>query len=510
MTQTATDAPTRDAIVERALQFWQRQLVSLGTSAASARAATARGTERWISAQSWGQGLEIVLANGRALEDAAMPDTATGDDLDRICAIYGLTRSAGAGAQGNVTVTCTGSVTYVTGQELVSDTTGKRYRVVTSTTTTTGGSVAVVGIDVGTATDLDAGESLTWTSPPSGSATTCVVASGGLVDGADADNDGRLRERLLKLLREPQNGGSWAHYRQWAEDASSAVEDAFVYPAAQGPGTVHLAYTIEGDADNRYARAGTTALTTLVNDAVIAEQPEYADVTVTTVAHQDTGVALKITIPEPLTGGGQGGGWIDPVSPGTPVRWPTAKIGAGNVDGVVKVTAVTSSTAFTVNANVAPTAGVTILFFSTTDRVFYEAEVVTVGGSAGARTITIDRALPTVAVDDYVSPACEQYEAYGETFMAEVAKLAPGEKTSDADVLPRAFRRPATEDGFPSALTTRLVSTMQTSHTEISNAAFFMIDESPAELPFEPDPPSPVTDPPQVLRIAGLALYPTD
>lgn len=506
MPQTANDAPTRERIVERVLAYQQRKLIALGVTAASARAATAKGTEREMTAQAFGQGLEVVLANATALEDAAMADTATGDDLDRICAIYGLERSAGAGAQGAVTVTCTGSVTYVAGLEAVSDTSGKRYRVLTSTTTTTGGSVYVVGIDVGEATDLDAGETLTWTSPPGGSGTTCEVASGGLTDGADVDDDGRLRERLLKLLREPQNGGSWAHYQKWAEDASAAVEDAYVYPAAQGPGTVHVAYTIEGDADNRYARAGTTALTTIVNDAIIAEQPEFADVTTTTVTHQDTGVALKLTLPEPLTGGGPGGGWID----ATADRWPTAIIGAGAVDGVVKVTVVTSSTAFTTNANAVPVVGATILFFSATDRVFYEAEILTVGGSAGARTITIDRALPTVAVDDYVSPACEQYEAYGETLMAQVALLAPGEKTSEASVLPRAFRRPATEDGYPSALTTRLVSTMQTSHAEISNAAFFMIDEAAAELPFEPDPPAAVTSPPQVLRISGLALFPTD
>lgn len=507
MAETTNDAPTRDAIVERALQFWQRQLVGLGTSVSSARAATARGTERWISAQSWGQGLEVVLANARALEDAAMPDTATADDLDRICALYGLTRSAGAGAQGNVIVTCTGSVTYTAGQELVSDTTGKRYRVVTSTVATDGDDVAVVGIDVGTATDLGAGESLTWTSPPSGSATSCEVGSGGLTDGADADDDGRLRERLLKLLREPQNGGSWAHYRQWAEDASAAVEDAYVYPAAQGPGTVHVAYTVEGDADNRYARTGTTALTILVNAAIVTEQPEFADATVTTVAHQDVGLALKLTIPEPLTGGGPGGGWIDESTD----RWPTALIGAGGVDGVVKISTVTSSTSFTCNANAAPVVGATIAIFSTTDRVFYEAEILTIGGSAGARTFTIDRSLPTVAVDDYVSPACEQYEAYGETLMSEVAKLAPGEKTSSPDVLPRAFRRPATEDGYPSALTTTQLVALQVAHTEISNAAYFTIDEVTGEtLPFEPDPPAAVTDPPQVLRISGLALYPTD
>jgi uncharacterized phage protein gp47/JayE len=212
-------------------------------------------------------GVEVVLGNAVALQDATMPDTAVGDDLDRLCAIYGLTRSAGAGAQGNVIVTCTGTVTYAAGQEAVSDRTGLRYRVVAATSATNGASLAVVGIDIGTATDLDAGETLTWTSPPFGSGTQCEVAAGGLTNGADADSNDRLRSRLLKLLREPQNGGSWAHYRQWAEDASAAVENAYVYPAAQGPATVHVAYTVAGTEANRYSRTGTNSFDIYAFDA---------------------------------------------------------------------------------------------------------------------------------------------------------------------------------------------------------------------------------------------------
>jgi len=506
MAQTANDVPTREQAVERALQFYQRGLVrQAGVSASSARAATARGTERWLTVQAWAQGLEVVFANAIALEDAALPDTATGDDLDRICAIYGLSRSGGAGAQGPVTVTCSGSVTYPEGRELTSNTTGKRYRVVASTVAVDGDSVDIVGIDVGTASNLAAGEVLTWTSPPTGSGSTCVVASGGLVDGKDADNDSRLRERLLKLLREPQNGGSWAHYRQWAEDASASVEAAYVYPAAQGPGTVHLAYTVQGTADNAYARTGTTALTTLVAQAVTAEQPEYADVTVTTVVHQDVGLAFKVSLPEPLTGGGPGGGWLDPSTD----RWAIAKIGAGNADGTVKVTVASSSLTFTVNAYNEPVDDSWIYLFSVTDRKPYLAQVASHSGSAGAWVVTLDRSLPTVAVGDYVWPACEQGEAYCATVQAEVAKLAPGEKTTDASVLPRAYRHPSATDGSPSDLTTTQLVAVQVAHREVTNAAYFEADESTVTLPLAPDAPTAVTDPPYVFRVSTLAFYPT-
>lgn len=507
MATTTNDVPTRQTLVDAALRFWRRGLIRRGVSAASADAATASGSDRWLDAQGFAQGLEVVFANAVALEDASLPDTAIGDDLDRLCAVYGLTRSAGAGAQGDVIVTCTGTVAYAAGQECVSNRTGLRYRVVAATSATSGDAVAVVGIDVGDATNLDAGEVLTWTSPPFGSAATCEVAAGGLTDGAAADTDERLRTRLLKLLREPQNGGSWAHYRQWAEDASAAVENAYVYPAAQGPGSVHVAYTVEGTSANRYARAGSAALTLVVANAVTEEQPEFADVTVTTVAHLDLEIAMSLTLPDPPSGGGQGGGWIDVAAD----RWARSKIGAGNVDGVVKVTAVSSSTSFTVNAYNEPLDGTTFCVFSSSDRRVYFAVVDGAAtGSAGAWVITTDRALPTVAVGDYVFPGCEHADEYAETFMAAVAALAPGEKTGSASVLPRAYRHPKSTEGFPSALTTTQLVGLQVAHTEITNAAYFAHDESVGvDLPLEPDTAGAVTDPPNVWRVNRLAFYPT-
>lgn len=508
MATTTTDVPSRASLVEAALRFWRRGLISRGVPASSATAATARGSDRALTAESFAQGVEVVLGNAVALQDATMPDTAVGDDLDRLCAIYGLTRSAGAGAQGNVIVTCTGTVTYAAGQEAVSDRTGLRYRVVAATSATNGASLAVVGIDIGTATDLDAGETLTWTSPPFGSGTQCEVAAGGLTNGADADSNDRLRSRLLKLLREPQNGGSWAHYRQWAEDASAAVENAYVYPAAQGPATVHVAYTVAGTEANRYSRTGTTALTLIVANAIVAEQPEFADVTTTTVAHQNLDIALKVTLPEPPAGGGPGGGWVDPSAD----RWAKALIGDGlGTSGVPYVVTVNSSTQFVTNSHASPVDGSTIHIWAAAELKLYTAVVDgTPTGSAGSWTFTIDRALPTVGEDDYLFPACEQGEAYCETFLAAVGILAPGEKTASASVLPRAYRHPKATEGFPSALTTTQLVGLQTTHTEITNAAYFAKDLTVGvTLPLEPSVPGSVTSAPNVWRVRHLAFYPT-
>lgn len=510
MATTSATLPTVDSLAESALNFVRAHLVRNGISAASARAAVAKGGDRWMTVQMAAQMCAVVLANNRALEDAQMPDTATGEDLERVCAIYGLARSSGAGAQGNATVTCTGSVTYSAGQELTANGTGKRYKVVTTSTVSSGGSVPIIGIDTGKSTNLAEGSKLTWVSPPAGSASGCVVASGGLTNGQDAETDGRLRKRLLRRLQQPQNGGSWSHYQQWAEDASSGVEAAWVYPAFRGPGTVGLAVSIDGTEENAYARAVPEALRQLVDAAVVGEQPEFADVTVRSVAEQNLSVTFKLTLPEPPSGGGKGGGWVDPSAD----RWAIAKISAGNSNGIVKVSVVTSTTALTVNAYNEPVNGSTICVFHSSTRTLSRAVVLSHSGGAGAWAVALDRALSDVSVNDYVFPACENAESYATTYASQIAALSPGEWTSEADVLPRAYRHPTTEDGYPSAVTTMQLAKMQTEHTEIVNASYFSLDKGieyvlTYSLPFEPTVAISVdADAPNVLRVSRLAFYP--
>jgi len=93
--------------------------------------------------------------------------------------------------------------------------------------------------------------------------------------------------------------------------------------------------------------------------------------------------------------------------------------------------------------------------------------------------------------------------------MAQVALLAPGEKTADANVLPRAARHPKSILGFPSAVTTTALTAMQTAYAEVSNAAYAAINDTTGYvLPLEPAVPASVTSPPNVWRVRRLAFYP--
>ena len=112
-------------------------------------------------------GLEVVLANAVVGEDATMPDTAIGDDLDRICAIYGLTVAPAQALRATSPSPAPGGVLRRrAGMHQQQDRLSlPRGRCVERDQR---GPLSVVGIDVGDATDLDAGEVLTWTSPPFG------------------------------------------------------------------------------------------------------------------------------------------------------------------------------------------------------------------------------------------------------------------------------------------------------------------------------------------------------
>lgn len=505
MTITTSEYPTIASVAEDGLRFYRRHLVANGYTASAAVAATSKGSNRWATCNMVAGALGILFANNRVGEDATMPDTATGDDLVRLCDTFGIEKSSGAGASGNVVVSCTGTVTYATGQELTSDKTGKRYRVISATVASNGSEVAITGIDLGVSTNLDAGEVMTWTSPPAGSAVTCVVGSGGLQFGKNADTDSSLRRKLLDRLRNPQNGGSWAHVKRWVEDSTASVETAYVYPCAQGPATVHCAYTVEGNRDNDYSREGSTALTNVVVTKLLLEAPEFSDAVVTVAAEEDLSVSIKATLPLPKSSGGQGGGWINDSAD----RWPLCLS-----SGATVITTVVNASTFTVNSTTTlPTAGKTIVhIFDSAARRVRTARVVSytsTGGGPYNVTVKLDAAFDSVVANDYISPGLERGDSYANTFQSFVAALAPGEKTSNSAVLPRAYRHPRTIDGFPSGITVDLVSALHDRHTEIVSPTFFALNGSTAyTLPLEPTVPASVTSPPNVWRVLRFAIYP--
>lgn len=489
---TTIEVRSVDALEESGLRQYRAGLVRAGKSLADAKAATAKGTPIQLRTRMIAEMMGQVFANERALEDAQMPDTATGDDLLRLCAIYGVVRSKGSGAAGDVTVTCTGSVTFAAGAELRGDKNGKVYRVVATTTVSNGGAVGVVGKDIGKATDLAAGQLLTWTSPPGGSAPTCIVGIVGLINGQEADNDARLRARLLKRLQAPPGAGNWAQVRQWAEDASASVQDAYVYCAVHGPGTTHVVVTIEGTAANGYNRIAPDALVTVVNSAVTKEYPQPADVVVSAAQWQNATLAVRLVLPQPIAGSGPGGGWLDAT------QWPPALATNG-----VAVTAVITSSIFTVNATTAPAIGKHVAFWDSVAFVFRHAIIASYTGSSGAYVLTLDRALTSILVGAFVSPDAERIDDYARVLCEKMATLGPGQRTTPS----RARRRPYVSPDKPSEVSTVLLARLQDAHVEMTSAVFVGVNGSAFAYPVAPNAANTLDQKPYLHKTYQIGLY---
>lgn len=490
---TRVDVPSIATLRERRCQDVRRLKVRAGVTNPN----VAPGSETYISSEATAAMVQMICAREAALQDATMADRATGDDLVRLAGIRGITPSAGAGASGNAIVSTVGIVVYAAGLECRTDD-GLRYQVVTTTAAGDGDAVPVIGINVGTRTNRVEGTVLTWTSPPAGSDATATVGPGGLTNGADADNDARLRRRLVDAIRHPQKSGTWAHYKAWAE-GNAAVESAFVFPSKRGPSTVDIAYTVAATADNGWTRVGSAALTLAVAGLVVAADPEHADVLVQAVAETSTDVILRVSAPLPTLDGGTGGGWIDDAS----TRWPLYYSGAGfavTLSGGPISSTVLNVDAF--NAANIPLVGAHFAIWSASAKKFLHTRVKTVTLVAGTvYQLTLYDAVDTTALvaGDYLSPDAENLDDYALTLLGQFATLGPGEETATAALLPRAYRRPLQREAWPSQFTSTHVGRLSIDHPELSH----VVPVTPT-LPAAPGAASP----PAVLKLGRLSIFP--
>ena len=505
----ATTKLTVPSVEELRAQYCE-DVRRLKVRAGVTRPNVAPGSETYIRGEAVASVAAQIMAREVALAEAQMPDSGIGDDLTKTALRWcGLTRSTGAGAQGYVLADCTGVVVYPSGLEGRS-VDGLRYQVITTTIATNGSQVPIRGIDVGTRTDKPYNTVITWTSPPAGSAVSAPVDTAGLTNGADADTDAKLRQRLQDQIRHPPNSGNWADFASWAEKASAAVEKAFVYPAANGPSTVRVAYTVAGTEDNYWIRSGTAALTATVALGVVAKSPEHCDVTTTSVSREYTQVILRATLPDTVVDGGKGGGWIDPIA----TRWP-GYIASGGYYGAYLSTAPLTPTKLRVDCvhatNAPDTTGTDhpfIAIWSTAARKFLHAQVKLATLVAGT-VYDIDLYEPVqtalLSADDQVCPDAEHIDDYGVTMAQSFTALGPGEITTDANLLPRSLRHPLQHESWKSNFTSTEIGQLGINHPEIQHVDVVV----PTHMPAAPSVAVTVNSAPRILCLGSFGLYPT-
>lgn len=419
----------------------------------------------YIIATSLGNELAVIGANAIVQADQLMPDSATDADLARIAALFDREKQPAAGSVGSVILEASATTSIETGRELV-DSAGLRYAVTIGGSYANAALVPLRAVDTGAATNHAAGDVLQWVSAPPYCSDKATVATGGLVNGINAEDDETLRARVFALLQVPPGAGDWQHVAELAESSSPSVQKAFVYPAIQGPATVHAAAAAAPTATSKSRVIAAATMSGAVTPYVQGKLPSHAHVAVTTVADVNADVALGLSLPESPTASppGAGGGWLD----GTP--WPS-------VDGItafrVRITAVSTTTLFTVDAPTAPSAGVSrIAWLSPYDWKLYTALVTSYTGTAGAYQIAIDAAFVGIAANCYIWPACQNAQSYVDALLAQFALMGPGEKTSNASALVRGFRHPPPSTSWASALGPAMLRAITDAGDEVQASQF--------------------------------------
>jgi hypothetical protein len=234
--------------------------------------------------------------------------------------------------------------------------------------------------------------------------------------------------------------------------------------------------------------------------------PEHSYTLTTTVEDVEADVAFGLSLPEASTASppGPGGGWLN----GTP--WP-----APDADSTWRctVTAVTSTSQFTVDAVESPQVGVSkIAWLSPLSWKLHQALVTAVSGTTGAYVITIDKPFVDIMVGAYIWPDCQNAQLYVDAVLAAFALMGPGEKTDNASALVRGFRHPRPAAGWPMTLGGHLTRAITNAQTEVESAQFFYRTDGTTTLTdssgsVTPQLPAVVTDAPNIFVPRHISFY---
>lgn len=492
---TKTVAETRDDI----LRSYRSRLARLGINVS-----VAPDTEIYQRAEAFARQVAVASANTSIKADEMMPDTATGEEsggnLDRWGASFRMQRRPETGSAGLVVFDAVSASAVVLGAQLV-DGAGQFFEVTVGSSYADGAYIPIQALSTGKLTNLAAGTVLRWVVPPGTASESVVVGASGLTGGATAETDEAYRSRILNRLGHPPASGNWAHVALLAEESNPLVQKAFVYPALQGPGTVHFAVTGAPTETSKTRDVSSVVVTSLVQPYVEGLYPEHAYFVGTSVTNQPVDVAFGLALPSsPLASPpGPGGGWFD-ASP-----WPTlSSYSSGGAD----VTAKTSDTAITVNAQRAPIAGVSrVAFLNYTTWELHTATVLSTAGS-GPYVVTLDSPLVGIAVGDWVFPDCANLQAYIDAMIDEetgaFAAMGPGEKTASSPILSaRGFRHPTPSLEWPYSLGPVQLRKLSDTGSEVLDTSYLY------RSAITPTVPGAVTGNPSIFVPQKIAFYPT-
>jgi len=501
-------------------------------------------SEVYIRFSAVSQQLAVMYNIMQQQMDARMVDTATGDDLDRVLNQYGLVRKPATSAEGFFQFITAAPQTLNAGMTLTGQN-SLTYMVSVSGVYFNGQNVPVIAVDQGQNTDLGIGATLTWVSPPPLSQNT-VPISVACTGGSDLETDAQARARLYSTIQNPPGSGNFQQLINLSSSVDPIVEAGFVYSNFNGAGTQLIAlvgyqsdgYYIGRDiphllTDNTSLNGGFSPYNALSqnfgnnlsNDASVIYGQVAAGVSnpfatyITTVNNVSADVSFLLTLPFPIgsPSNGTGGGWVNFQG----FTWP-------NPDGTFvtnncQVTAVTSSTSFTVQAASAshsttiPTPGLTFISWINRSGIagngwqVVQAKVLSATDNHNDTwTITIDTPFTEggldyygntqVAVGDYIFPASVNAQNYLDTVMGSFSALGPGQVTDVLGLLQiGANRQPSASSNYSPYVGSQFLQNLTAINAEIFSAQFLYNSTGQATPP--------TAAPPKIWIPRNLAFY---
>jgi uncharacterized phage protein gp47/JayE/uncharacterized protein YuzE len=212
-----------------------------------------QGSDGWLWHKTQAAGVTDNHAHVDATENDLMPDTAEGDMQDRWGAIRGVQRKGATGARKADALRVFGTaLTVVDVGEELTHSSGLRFQTSSSDIIGPDGfvDVDVAALDVGSATRLSKGETLTFLNTPAGLEDNAELQIDLDEDGEDQESAGAYRNRILSRFKNPPLGGAAEDYVQWALE-NLGVASAYCYPLRRGLGTVDVAFLHAGSGTAR-------------------------------------------------------------------------------------------------------------------------------------------------------------------------------------------------------------------------------------------------------------------
>ena len=366
---------------------------------------TGVGSLPYIDASAFADQCMVPLADAVSIGNMCTSENKTGTELDDEAARRGLTRQGAAGASGYVEITAGPAGTTIFAEDTLTNEGGTTYEVISTALYLDGDHVPIVGVDTGPTTNQDAGTVLQWSAPRPGCGPTAVVVAqsdgSGLSGGRNIETDAELQERIRDWnANQPASGNAAAYQAACLEVPGVTVQQAFVYPATLGPGTIGIALTMPP------AYPGASRLPNAAQLAQVLAN-------ITGRFPEDDGVFMMLTLAEnwDLC---LGVDWTDDAAAWANISpWPSYhSLAAAAGSGAVIVQAATDPTHFILETNDAdystcgdPAVGTVIGFYDPTYRVFRRKQISSVTGG-GPWTIVCTTA--NAASDSTYTPVVGQ------------------------------------------------------------------------------------------------------